>query len=77
MDYMAAGLSIVASDQARVRELVTHGESGMALIELAENAALRQRLGLVARERVPTLSDTAQRVLAVSSEVMTAKRGAA
>lgn len=86
LDYMAAGLSIVASDQARVRELVTHGESGIlvppedvsalarALIELAENAALRQRLGLVARERVPTLFDTAQRVLAVSSEVMTAKR---
>ena len=88
LDYMAAGLAVVGSDQGGVRELVTDGESGIlvppddvealaqAFIELAENAPLRQRLGVAARERVPTLLETAQSVLAAASEVMTASRHA-
>ena len=86
MDYMAAGLAIVASDQGQVRELVTDGESGIlvppddvtalaqALIDLADNEELRQRLGLAARQQTPLLRKTAQHVLATVSEVAALKR---
>lgn len=88
LDYMSKGLAIIASDQGHIQELLSHGESGIlvppdnvpalaqALIELAQNEPLRHRLGLVARERVPDLVDTAQRVLAASSEVTARIMGA-
>ena len=84
LDYMAANLAIVASDLGQVRELITHGDSGLlvppedvsalaaALVELAEDPDLRRGLGLAARERVPTWDDTARRVHSLCAEVVSA-----
>ena len=86
LDYMAAGLAIVATDQGQICDLVAHGKSGIlvppedvsalaqALLDLADDAPLRHRLGLAARERIPTMLETAQRVLSAASEVATAQR---
>jgi len=86
MDYMAAGLAVVATNQGQICDLVAHGESGIlvppedvsalaqALLDLADDAPLRRRLGLAARERVPTMLETAQRVLSAATEVAVAQR---
>jgi glycosyltransferase involved in cell wall biosynthesis len=89
LDYMAAGLAVVASDQGQVRDLVANDVSGIlvppedvsalaqALIDLAEDPALRRRLGRSARDRVPLIRETAQHVLEAASELTAAERSAA
>ena len=59
-DYMAAGLAIVAPDQANIREILTDGETALlfdpakpdalwqAVLRLAADPALRARLGAAA-----------------------------
>jgi glycosyltransferase involved in cell wall biosynthesis len=85
MDYMAAGLAVIASNQGQICDLVVPGETGIlvppedvsalaeALIDLSEDASFRHRLGLAARERVPSMLETAQRVLSTASEVAQAR----
>jgi glycosyltransferase involved in cell wall biosynthesis len=63
-EYMAAGRAIVAPDQANIREILTHGETGLlfdparpgamwqAIVRLAGDAALRQRLGEAAAAEI-------------------------
>ena len=82
LDYMAAGLAIIASDQGQTRELLEHGESGLlvppggvsalaeALVALGEDRALRERLGRNARARAPTWEMTARQVLVVCQEAI-------
>ncbi len=62
-EYMASGLPVVAPRIARIPELVGQGREGVlydpsddnalaaALAELADDAELRVRLGIAARER--------------------------
>ena len=87
LDYMAAGLAIVASDQGQTRELLKHGESGLlvppggvsaladALVALGEDRGLRERLGRNARARAPTWQMTARHVLAVCQEAIESSAG--
>ncbi|WP_198372366.1 glycosyltransferase [Roseomonas rosulenta] len=81
-EYMAAGRAIVAPDQPNIREVLEHGETALlfppgdaaalwaAVRRLAQDAALRRRLGaaaraeVVARER--TWAGNAQRVAAMA-----------
>ena len=62
LEAMRAGLAIVASRLPGIEELITDGQHGLlvpnepqaiadALLRLLDDAALRQRLGLAARER--------------------------
>jgi glycosyltransferase involved in cell wall biosynthesis len=65
-DYMAAGCAIVAPDQPNIREVLRHGETALlfdrtdpnglwnAVRALAEDPALRQRLGHAARAELET-----------------------
>jgi glycosyltransferase involved in cell wall biosynthesis len=60
-DYMAAGCAIVAPDQPNIRELLEHGRTALlvdpdtkgamwgAIARLADDVALRRRLGAAAR----------------------------
>lgn len=83
LEYMAAGLAIIASKQGRVCELVDDERTGLlvspgdisaladALIRLSDDPALRERLGEQARtalESNQTWEITAQRVLALCEE---------
>src|SRR5262249_36683671 len=64
LEYMAAGLAIIAPDQANIRELLTNRQDALlvdpakpsdlqaAIFELCENATLRAALGAAARETV-------------------------
>jgi glycosyltransferase involved in cell wall biosynthesis len=66
IEYMAAGLAVLASDQGRVRDMVEDDISGLllppgdeaaltaALLRLANDKALRERLGQAARKRAET-----------------------
>ncbi len=63
-EYMACGLPVVASATGQLNELITDGENGLlyeagnvreltdALIRLADNGALRKKLGTAARTTV-------------------------
>lgn len=83
LDYMAAGLAIVASEQGQICEMLEHRSNGLlvspgdisalvnALIQLAENPSLRQRLGEAARTKIThvyTWERTVQGVLSVCQE---------
>ena len=85
LDYMAAGLAIVASEQGYICEMLENGKNGLlvppgdvlvlanALVQLAENSDLRQRLGKAAREEVArrhTWERTIQGVLSLSQEAI-------
>jgi len=62
LQYMAAGLPVVANSVGVHRKMIVHGESGFladtpnewaeAVARLAENPALRRRMGIAARRRV-------------------------
>lgn len=66
LEAMAAGLPIVATDHGGAAEQIVHGESGLltpradpraladAIAQLAEDRALRERMGKAARARVKT-----------------------
>jgi glycosyltransferase involved in cell wall biosynthesis len=82
-EYMAAARSIVAPDQANLREVLTHerdallfdptarGAMARAVATLAHDRALRERLGAAARETVErekmTWAGNAERVEAIAS----------
>jgi len=67
IEYMAAGLAVLASDQGRVPNMVENGVSGLllppgdevelttALLRLANDKVLRERLGGAARSRAETM----------------------
>jgi len=77
-EYMAAGRAVVAPDQENLREVLTHGRDALlfapdspealqqALVRLARDAGLRERLGREARQTVEreqlTWDGAAQRV---------------
>ena len=66
IEYMAAGLAVLASDQGRIPDMVEDGVSGLllppgnepalaaALLRLANDKALRERFGEAARRRAET-----------------------
>ncbi|MCP4899286.1 MAG: glycosyltransferase family 4 protein [bacterium] len=80
IEYMAAGLSVVAPDQDNIRELLKHRTScllfnpedecslGSAIAKLVHDAKFRQSLGMAARrtveERCLSWRENARRVLA-------------
>jgi glycosyltransferase involved in cell wall biosynthesis len=85
LDYMAAGLAIVASKQGQICEMLEHHKEGLlvspgdvseladALLQLAENPSLRQRLGEAARTKIAhtyTWERTVQGVLSVCQEAV-------
>lgn len=90
-EYMAAGRAIVAPDQPNLREVLRHGETALlfdpgspeamwqAVLRLAEDAALRQRLGEAARAEIAhrdlTWSGNARKVLALAAGEMSRLRG--
>jgi len=91
LEYMAAGLAIVSTEQGRIGEMVQHGENGLlvppgaveplaeALVQLAEDKELRERLGTAARTKLAreyTWEITAKRVLGLADEAV-ASAGAA
>ncbi len=63
-EYMAAGRAIVAPDQPNIREILAHEETALlfdpaapdgmwqAILRLVEDAKLRRRLGIAAREEI-------------------------
>jgi UDP-glucose:(heptosyl)LPS alpha-1,3-glucosyltransferase len=88
-EAMAAGLPIIASSQAGVTELVSHGGDGFVLDdaadvsqmaeylrELAEDPMLRQRLGRRAQEKMRTHSwdRVADQTMRVYEEAAAARR---
>ena len=79
-EYMACGLAVVGSDQGSIPEMLGHGESGLlvapgdedalaaAFVRLAEDHALIERLGGVARRRAETeynWPEISQKILAL------------
>jgi len=82
-EYMAAGKAIVAPDQANIREILVSGISGMlfspddtqgmgkAIVNLALDGALRERLGVAARAEIAarglTWQNNAARVSAIGA----------
>jgi glycosyltransferase involved in cell wall biosynthesis len=84
-EYMMAGKAIIAPDQPNIREILTDGEDAVlfpaenemalkqAVLRLAADANLRQRLGHAARKTILTRSYTwvsnASRVTAAASEL--------
>jgi glycosyltransferase involved in cell wall biosynthesis len=91
-EYMAAGRAIVAPDQPNLREVLRHGETALlfdpgspeamwqAVLQLAEDAALRQRLGEAARAEIArrdlTWEGNARKMLALAAEELGRMRGA-
>jgi glycosyltransferase involved in cell wall biosynthesis len=88
IEYMAAGLAVLASDQGRIPEMVENDVSGLllppgdetaltaALLRLAKDRPLRERFGKSSRQRAETLYDwpvISRQVLALCAE---AKNGA-
>lgn len=78
LDYMSAGMAVVASGQGEVKRMLDHGRTGLlvtpgdvealaeALVRLASDPDLREALGRAARSeaaRLGTPQDTARRVL--------------
>src|SRR5258708_4075458 len=92
-EYMAAGLPIIAPDQANIREILTNGLDAIlvdpdrpealaqALTELCRDVALRARTGAAARATIDrrglTWLNNARRVVALIAGQPEAKGGAA
>jgi glycosyltransferase involved in cell wall biosynthesis len=90
-EYMAAGRAIVAPDQPNLREVLRHGETALlfdpgnpeamwqAVLRLAEDPVLRQRLGDAARAEIThrdlTWAGNARKVLALAAGEMDRLRG--
>lgn len=90
-EYMAAGRAIVAPDQPNLREVLRQGETALlfnpgspeamwqAVLRLAEDAALRQRLGEAARAEIThrdlTWAGNARKVLSLAAGEMARLRG--
>ncbi|HEX6102142.1 MAG TPA: glycosyltransferase family 4 protein [Alphaproteobacteria bacterium] len=85
LDYMSAGMAIVASGQGEVERMLEHGRTGWlvtpgdpasladALVRLARDRDLREALGRAAQTeaaRLGTPMDTARRVLDLCREVV-------
>jgi glycosyltransferase involved in cell wall biosynthesis len=85
LDYMSAGMAIVASGQGEVERMLEHGRTGWlvtpgdpasladALVRLARDRDLRETLGrgaLAEAARLGTPMDTARRVLDLCREVV-------
>ena len=85
LEYMAAGLAVIASRQGSIARTVDHGKDGLlvppndvkalaeAITTLASDAALCKRFGEVAREKIarnPSSEVVAGRILALCSEAM-------
>lgn len=84
LEAMRAGLPVLASDLPGLREQVMHGHEGLLvanteqavahqLLRLAQDPALRQRLGHAAQQRFEaqfTLGDMAERVMAVYQQCL-------
>lgn len=84
-EYMAAGLAIVAPDQPNIREVLTHDRTALlfapddvtslwaAVMRLASDAQLRDRLGAAARMQVIsrdfTWAGNARRVAGMAEQV--------
>jgi glycosyltransferase involved in cell wall biosynthesis len=91
-DYMAAGCAIVAPDQPNIREVLVHGENALLfnpdkpgamwaeIRRLANDAALRERLGEAARARITqadyTWRGNAERVVAWAKKLPLDQAGA-
>jgi glycosyltransferase involved in cell wall biosynthesis len=89
-EYMAAGKAIAAPDQANIREVLEGGVSGLlfppdqpeamaqAILSLAKDAALRDRLGRAARSLIAsrgyTWEHNARRVCALGAAAVRASR---
>lgn len=84
LEAMRAGLPVLASDLPGLREQVMHGNEGLLvanteqavahqLLRLAQDPALRKRLGHAAQQRFEaqfTLGDMAERVMAVYQQCL-------
>lgn len=85
LDYMSAGMAIVASGQGEVERMLEHGRTGWlvrpgdpealaeALVMLAANPEMRDQMGRAAQAeagRLGTPEDTARRVLVMCREVI-------
>jgi glycosyltransferase involved in cell wall biosynthesis len=83
IEYMAAGLATLASNQGRIADMVEDDVSGLllppgdeaaltaALLRLANDKALRERLGEAARQRAETMfswPEISRQVLALCAE---------
>jgi glycosyltransferase involved in cell wall biosynthesis len=91
-EYMYLGRAVVAPDMANIREIVTDGHDALlfdehspdamnaAILRLAEDGALRTRLGAQARRTVDekglTWANNATRVVALAERAMAANTGA-
>jgi glycosyltransferase involved in cell wall biosynthesis len=89
-EYMAAGKAIAAPDQANIREIVVDGESALlfdsgdaaafreAVLDLARDKSLRERLGARARsailERRYTWDENARRISALYARLTDTRR---
>ncbi len=88
-EYMACGLAVVGSDQGSIPEMLEHGESGLlvppgdedalaaALVRLAEDRELAERLGGAARRRAETAYNWPEiipKVLALCAEAAAGHR---
>jgi glycosyltransferase involved in cell wall biosynthesis len=86
LDYMSAGMAIVASGQGEVERMLEHGRTGWlvkpgdpgalaeALVMLATQPEMRDQLGRAAQAeaaRLGTPEDTARRVLEMCRQVLT------
>jgi len=77
VEAMAVGLPVVSTDISGIPELIEHGVSGLltpqkdaralaeAIAELLDAPALRQKLGIAAREKVCRLFDAESNILAL------------
>jgi glycosyltransferase involved in cell wall biosynthesis len=90
-EYMYLGRAVVAPDMANIREILTHERDALlfdehspdamnaAILRLAEDAALRGRLGAQARrtmdEKGLTWENNARRVVALAERAIAANRG--
>jgi glycosyltransferase involved in cell wall biosynthesis len=91
-EYMYLGRAVVAPDMANIREIVTDGHDALlfdehspdamnaAILRLAEDGALRARLGAQARrtmdEKGLTWANNAKRVVALAERAIAANTGA-
>ena len=85
LEYLASGLAIIASDQGRVSDMLDNGRTGIlippgdenalrdALVRLATDKSLRQKLGRASRRRAEFQHDwtrIAPNILAVLEEAI-------
>jgi glycosyltransferase involved in cell wall biosynthesis len=85
LDYMSAGMAVIASGQGEVERMLEHGRTGWlvvpgdrgalahALVKLASDRDLREKLGRAAQSeaaRLGTPRDTARRVLEICRQIL-------